>query len=187
MNGYEDMNDEVKSHEWLWRYEWWSEITKWRLDDVMVWVIRLKRLLYPFLIMVKILWKFEDDWWFRFWDIFNTKFIQKEIQKRFVQTWLRAIYRRWRHPIGRNLVSEYFQMTFWIENLTMFPTCDQKTETTLPIAQSLSYNILKFGRKLWNNNRDTGQKTLSCRFMFWKKVTSHRHNTQIWQIMHCRL
>ena len=22
--------------EWLWRYEWWSEITKWRLDDVMV-------------------------------------------------------------------------------------------------------------------------------------------------------
>ena len=37
---------------------------------------------------------------------------------------LRAIYRRWRHPIGRNLVSEYFQMTFWIDNLTMFPTSD---------------------------------------------------------------
>ena len=38
------------------------------------WVIRLKRLLYPFLIRAKILWKFEDDCWFRFWDILNTKF-----------------------------------------------------------------------------------------------------------------
>ena len=34
------------------------------------------------------------------------------------------------------------------------------------IAYSLSYNILKLGRKLLNNNRDTGQNTLSCRFMF---------------------
>ena len=24
------------SDKWLWRYEWWSEITKWHLDDVMV-------------------------------------------------------------------------------------------------------------------------------------------------------
>ena len=55
------------------------------------------------------------------------------------------------------------------ENLTMFPTSDQKTETTLPIAQSLSYNILKFERKLTDNNRDNGKKTLSCRFMFEKK------------------
>ena len=51
----------------------------------------------------------------------------------------------------------------------MFPTSDQKSETTFPIAQSLSYNILKFGRKLTVNNRDNGPKPLSCRFMFWKK------------------
>ena len=95
------------------------------------------------------------------------------------------------HPIrftrNQKFVNEYFQITFWIQNLTMFPTSDQKSETTFPIAQSLSYNILKFGRKLTVNNRDNGPKPLSCRFMFWKKVTSHRHNTQTWKIMHCRL
>ena len=61
------------------------------------------------------------------------------------------------------------QVQLLIENLTMFPTSDLKTETTLPIAQSLSYNILKFGREWSKDNRDTGQITLSCRFMFWKK------------------
>ena len=134
--------------EWLCRYEWWSEIPKWRLDDVMVgwsgwkgycihsssgqrYCENLKMIAHSV-----------------FWDIFNTKFIQREVQKRFVQTSLRAMYRRWRHPIGRNLVSEYFEMTFWIENLTMLPTSDWKSETTLPIAHSLSYNILKFWRIL---------------------------------------
>ena len=41
------------------------------------WVIRLKTLLDRFLIREKILWKFEDDCSIRFWDILNTKFIQK--------------------------------------------------------------------------------------------------------------
>ena len=151
------------------------------------WVIRLKRLLYPLLIRPKILWKFEDDCWFRFWDIFNTKFIQKEIRKKFEQISLRAIYRRWRHPIGRNLISDYFEMPFWIENLTMFPTSDQKSETTLSIAHSLSYNILKFGRNLWKNKRDNGKKTIVMQIHVLKKVTSHWHNTQIWKIMYRRL
>ena len=110
------------------------------------WVIRLKRVYYAVLIRAKILWKFEDDCWFRFWDIFNIKFIQKQIRKRFEQTSLGAIYRRWRHPIGRNLISEYFQITFWIENLTMFPTSDWNSVKRFPIAHNLSYNILKFGR-----------------------------------------
>ena len=30
-----------------------------------------------YLIRAKILWKFEDDCWFRFWDILNIKFMQK--------------------------------------------------------------------------------------------------------------
>ena len=109
--------------EWLWRYEWSCENTKmaprWRHG----WVIRLKRLLYPFLIRAKILWKFENDCSFRFWDILNTKFIQRG-KKRFVKTSLRAMNRRSRDRIGRNLVCEYFEMTIWIENLTMFPTSD---------------------------------------------------------------
>ena len=109
-------------------------------------------------------------------------------KKRFVKTSLFSAINRWsRDRIGRNFVSEYFEMTFWIENLTMFPTSDWNSVKRFPIAHNLSYNILKFGRKLFINNRDNGQRTLSCRFMFWKKVTSHRHNTQIWKIMHCRL
>ena len=109
-------------------------------------------------------------------------------KKRFVKTALySAINRRSRDRIGRNFVSEYFEMTFWIENLTMFPTSDWNSVKRFPIAHSLSYNILKFGRNLWKNKRDNGKKLLSCRFMFWKKVTSHWHNTQIWKIMYCRL
>ena len=108
-------------------------------------------------------------------------------KKRFVKTSLfSAINRRSRDRIGRNFVSEYFEMTFWIENLTMFSTSDWNSVNKFPIAHSLSYNILKFGRKLLINNRDTGQKAMSCRFRFWKKGTSHRHITQIWKIMHCR-
>ena len=165
------------------------------------WVVRLKRLLYPFLIRAKILWKFEDYCWLGFWDILNTKFSVMSFLA-FHNTWLVFVFFlryikcgrllfRWRHPIeitrNQKFVNEYIKITFSIQNLTMFPTSDQKSETTLPIALSLSYNILKFGRKLWNNNRDTGQRTLSCRFMFWTKVTCHRHNTQIWKILHCRL
>ena len=67
--------------EWLWRYEWWmwkhKMAPRWRHG----WVIRLKRLLYPFLIRAKILWKFENDCSFRFWDILNTKFIQRGKKK----------------------------------------------------------------------------------------------------------
>ena len=62
------------------------------------------------------------------------------------------LFNRPRHPIeitrNQKFVNEYFQITFSIQNLTMFPTSDQKSETTLPIALSLSYNILKFGRKI---------------------------------------
>ena len=104
----------------IWMIMWKHKMApRWRHG----WVIRLKRLLYPFLIRAKILWKFENDCSFRFWDILNTKFIQRG-KKRFVKTSLRAINRRSRDRIGRNLVSEYFEMTFWIENLTMFPTSD---------------------------------------------------------------
>ena len=70
--------------------------------------------------------------------------------------------------------------TFWYENLTMFPTSNSKLETTNPIAHSLSYNILNFWRKWSSNKWDTAQRSLPCRFMFGKKVTSHWHNTQIW-------
>ena len=109
-------------------------------------------------------------------------------KKRFVKTSLFSAINRWsRDRIGRNLVFEYFEMTFWIENFTMFPTSDWNSVKRFPIAHNLSYNILKFGRIIFINNRDNGQRTLSCRFMFWKKVISHRHNTQIWKIMHCRL
>ena len=60
-------------------------------------------------------------------------------------------------------------LTFWYENLTTFPTSDSKLETTNPIAHSLSYDILNFGRKWSYNNRNTAQRSLPCRFMFWKK------------------
>ena len=44
---------------------------------------------------------------------------------------------------------------------------------------SVCYNLLNFGRK-WNDiKRYTAQRTLSCIFMFWKKVPSYRHNTEI--------
>ena len=78
--------------EWLWRYEWWSEITKWRVWRH-GWVIRLKRLFNPFLIRAKILWKFQDDCWFRLWDIFNTKFhlltfdLHLQYQDGVISTW----------------------------------------------------------------------------------------------------
>ena len=75
--------------------------------------------------------------------------------------------------------TKYAKICHWVfsndiltENLTMFPTSDQRIKTIFSIAHNLSYNILKLGRKLWNNNRDTGQRTLSCRFMFWKKWTA---------------
>ena len=55
------------------------------------------------------------------------------------------------------------------ENLTTFPTSDSKLKTTLPIAHTLGYNILNFGRKWSYNNRDTAQRSLPCRFMFGKK------------------
>ena len=69
------------------------------------------------------------------------------------------------------IVTEWFQITFSIQNLTMFPTSDQKTETTSPIAQSLSYNILKVGRKLWNNNRDNA-KNIVMQIPVWEKKWS---------------
>ena len=63
----------------------------------------------------------------------------------------------------------------------------KKSETTLPIAYSLSYNILNFGRKLWNNNRDTGKEHCHADSCLGKKWSPHWYNTQIWKIMHCRL
>ena len=70
----------------IWMIMWKHKMApRWRHG----WVIRLKRLLYPFLIRAKILWKFENDCSFRFWDILNTKFIQRG-KKRFVKTSLRA-------------------------------------------------------------------------------------------------
>ena len=63
----------------IWMMKWNHKMApRWRHG----WMIRLRRLLYPFLIRAKILWEFEDDCSFRFWDIFNTKFIQKSIKKR---------------------------------------------------------------------------------------------------------
>ena len=58
----------------IWMIMWKHKMApRWRHG----WVIRLKRLLYPFLIRAKILWKFENDCSFRFGDILNTKFIQR--------------------------------------------------------------------------------------------------------------
>ena len=62
----------------------------------------------------------------------------------------------------------WYASTERIENLTTFPTSDSKLKTTLPIAHTLSYNILNFGRKWSHNNRDTAQRSLPCRFMFGK-------------------
>ena len=42
------------------------------------WVITLKSFACRFLILTKILWKFEDDCWFCSWDITATKYVQKE-------------------------------------------------------------------------------------------------------------
>ena len=74
-----------------------------------------------------------------------------------------------REHVTQNLSHWVFSNYILTQNLTMFPTSDQRIKTIFSIAHNLSYNILKFGRKLLNNNRDTGQRTLSCRFMFWKK------------------
>ena len=78
-----------------------------------------------------------------------------------------------RHDLTRGNLScwqiKVICFTFWYENLTTFPTSDSKLETTFPIAHSLSYNILKFGENWSYNNRDTAQRSLPCRFMFWKK------------------
>ena len=59
-------------------------------------------------------------------------------------------------------------LIFWIDNLTTFTTSHSKLKTSLPIAHSLSYNILKSGRKWSYNNQDTAQRSLPCRFMFGK-------------------
>ena len=101
------------------------------------WVITLKRGGFWFLIMTKILRKFEDDCWCCSWDITVPNFIQKEeiiITRGNLSCWQIKV------------------ICFWYllcKNLIIFPTFD--------------------------------------RFMFGKKVTSHRHNTQIWKIMYCRL
>ena len=60
----------------IWMMKWNHKMApRWRHG----WVIRLKRLLYPFFIRAKILWKFEDDCSFRFWDILNTKFMRFDL------------------------------------------------------------------------------------------------------------
>ena len=103
--------------EWLCRYGWWSEITKWRLDDVMVgwsgwkgycihsasgqsYCENLKMIAHSV------------------FEISSTQNLYREGEK-IIQTSLRAISRRPRDRMGRNLVSEYFEMTCWIENLTI--------------------------------------------------------------------
>ena len=127
------------------------------------WVITLKSFACRFLIMTKILRKFEDDCTVRFWDNRATKFVEKLF-----------VYISYKNNFSLEVICHadklrWYASTEWIEHLTAFPTSDWKLETTLPIAHSLSYDILNLGRKWSHNNRDTAQRSLPCRFMFGKK------------------
>ena len=118
------------------------------------WVIRLKSLLCRFLIMARILWKFEYDSQRNFWDnVFPNLYRNKGKTRGNLSCWQIKV----------------ICFTFWYENLTTFPTSDSKLEITFAIAHSLSYNILNLGRKWSYNNLDTAQRSLPCRFMFGKK------------------
>ena len=144
INGYEDINDNVKTQNGAWMTSWLSDHTE-----------KLNRAI-P-----------DND---------------KDTVK--ISTWLLIVFLRYNcpkiHTERRNNNNNnnevichadklrWYASTERIENLTVFPTSDRKLETTLPIAHSLSYNILNLGRKWSYNNRDTAQRSLPCRFMFGK-------------------
>ena len=143
----------------IWMITWKHKMAPgWRHG----WVITLKSFACRFLIMTKILWKFEHDCWFRF------EIIEDKIHREIV-----CVYFIQKQFLTRGNLScwqiKVICFTFWYENLTTFPTSDSKLEITFAIAHSLSYNILNLGRKWSYNNLDTAQRSLPCRFMFGKK------------------
>ena len=149
MIGYEDMNDHVKTQNGTWMTSWLSDHTEKRRCTIPM--------------MPNILWKFEHDCTVCFWDKWITKFVEKLF-----------VYFSYKNNFSLEVICHadklrWYASTEWIENLTTFPTSDWKLKTTSSIAHSLSYDILYFGRKYSHNNRDTAQRSLPCRFMFWKK------------------
>ena len=69
------------------------------------------------------------------------------------------------------------QFQFSIENLTMIPASDWKINGKDVKAYSLSYNILKFQRKMIKDKWATAPRTLTRHFRVLTKFNPHRHNT----------
>ena len=153
INGYEDINDNVKTQNGAWMTSWLSDHTEKLIlaipDNDKDTVKNSTWLLILFL-------RYHGP-------KIRTEFLEKLF-----------VYFSYKNNFSLEVICHadklrWYASTEWIGNLTAFPTSDCKLETTLPIVHSLSYDILNLGRKWSYNNRDTAQRSLPCRFMFGKK------------------
>ena len=152
MNGYEDINDNVKTQNGAWMTSWLSDHTEKRRilipdndkDTAKIW----RWLLMLFL-------RYHGD-------KIRTEFVEKLF-----------VYFSYKNNFSLEVICHadklrWYASTERIENFTMFSTSDSKLKTTFSIAHILSYDIINLGRNWSCNNRDTDQRSLPCRFMFWK-------------------
>ena len=105
--------------------------------------------------------RFEDNWIISFWDITGTKMTQKETFDCCLK--IMIITRLAFHMEILAILKLYcahidFDMSFSASNLTMIPLSKWKINVSNPKAHILSYNILKFWKKLRRNKRTTIQK-----------------------------
>ena len=80
------------------------------------------------------------------------------------------------HRIQKSLKIQS-KLWFSVQNLSMIPASDQKTNGKNVKAYSLSYNILKFQRKSIKDKWATAPRTLACQIRILTTFNSHRHYT----------
>ena len=148
VNGYEDINDNVNSQNGAWMTSWLSDHTeKLRLSipDIDKHTVKI--------------WKSIVDR--NFWDNRCDKMCSYRSKVKY------------NHLTRGNLSCWQIKVIcFHRMNRTFDRVPDIRLkigDQALPIAHSLSYDILNLGRKWSHNNRDTAQRSLPCRFMFGKK------------------
>ena len=132
INGYEDINDNVKTQNGAWMTSWLSDHTE-----------KLIPLTIPD----------NDKDTVKIWTWLLILFLRYHGPKIHTEIfWEIIVYFSYKNNFSLEVICHadklrWYASTERIENLTTFPTSDWKLETTLSIAHSLSYDILNLGRK----------------------------------------